>query len=426
MSYVEVHVWNEAGCDFSIDLTRTYGDGKYATGASPWPVLKKGNMMVVHAYPDPELQFAYVNYEPSGAIYKFQVTIDGDGVHWSADGPSYARLGVRTQRISDDFTRIFVGEAYHTHLQPKRVTAAQWSPDRFDVFAIGPGSQLLHTWVDHSITRAHPLKNGMEHRPGYHAWEPVMSALGGVRNVSACAWEPERIDLVAVHDRWGISHIWWNEAEFESEPLDFPATPGPEIAVVAMDVGHLEVIASDATNQLYRRTYRKHKWEPWSLLGRDIPAGVPISATRVNASELGIFVRYDDQLGFVEMRLDVTTGNQAWRNPIFQGPFTPSISAVTSWAPGRTDLFVTSPSNPKVIQHRWRDDADATWSEPEDIKFPYVTPTAIAACSCTPGHLELLALSSTEIVELPYSNGWQRSKDADEWTFIPHGFPPPW
>jgi hypothetical protein len=425
MSYVEVHVWNRAGVDFKLDLAVTYGSGSYEQGAGPWPEFKKGNMFVVHANPDPELQFGYIYYEPSGAIYKFRVTIHDSGkVDAYADGPGYASLDLQVQR-SDNFARVDVFEAYHSHLQPERAAAAKWSDDRFDVFAIGPDSKLVHSWVDDAVTRSVPLKNGMDRVPGFHPWETIVNGLGGVRNVSVCAWEEGRLDVVAVHDRWGLSHIWWDGAEFETEPLELPATPGPEIAVVAMDVGHLEVIATDTTNQLYRRSYSNSHWSTWSVLGRDIPTGMPMSAARVSPTEVGIFVKYDDALGFVEMRLDVATGDLSWPIPTIQGDFTPFCSAVTSWAPGRTDLFVLPLATPKLIQHRWRDDVGAPWSGPEDITFPYVAPSTIAACSSTPGHLDLLALSSNEIVELRYRNGWQ-PLGGGEWTFIPYGFSPPW
>ena len=76
-------------------------------------------------------------------------------------------------------------------------TAVDWSPNRLDVFVVGPDSALYHKWWNGS------------------SWGPSVTEfeyMGGVCNSppTAVAWSPNRLDVFVVGPDSALYHKWWN------------------------------------------------------------------------------------------------------------------------------------------------------------------------------------------------------------------------
>lgn len=79
------------------------------------------------------------------------------------------------------------------------------------------------------------------------------------------------------------------------------------------------------------------------------------------------------------------------------------VPAVTSWSPGRIDLVAQSLVPPARVQHLWYEGAWQTW---EDIGAP-ATVGELALSTWGPGRLDVFTVSNERLIQSTYAGGWQ-------------------
>jgi hypothetical protein len=82
--------------------------------------------------------------------------------------------------------------------------ACSWGPGRLDVFARGPGGEVLHKWWD-----------GQNWSPFESLWMPVRAgteprSLPSTGAIAACSWGVDRLDVFTRAVDGNLYHAWWD------------------------------------------------------------------------------------------------------------------------------------------------------------------------------------------------------------------------
>ena len=89
--------------------------------------------------------------------------------------------------------------------------ATTWGQGRLDLFARGNDNQLYHKWFSNN--------RWSDNRDGFPAgWEPLGGQL--TSDPSAVAWSPNRIDVFAIGPSHDLIHKWWTQKRrFRTPPF---------------------------------------------------------------------------------------------------------------------------------------------------------------------------------------------------------------
>jgi hypothetical protein len=111
---------------------------------------------------------------------------------------------------------------------------------------------------------------------------------GGMRDLAAVSWAPDRIDLFWVDETGALWHQPFDgDTWLAPESLGGTLASGP--AVTAWAVDQLEVFAIFPDGELYDRYWDGESWHPWESLGGDLdPSGQP-AASSWSADRLDVF-----------------------------------------------------------------------------------------------------------------------------------------
>jgi len=136
-------------------------------------------------------------------------------------------------------------------------------------------------------------------------------------------------------------------------------------AAVAMDVGQLQMLASDGAGGLIGKSYGPGGWSPWTSVGRG-PAGHGLGAPAVTSSAPGRLDAFavDKVTGHLLQRSLESGVWSAWSDR-GTGPSGHSVSAptVASWAPGRLDVLARDTVTNRLL-HWW---FNGSWHGPEAL-----------------------------------------------------------
>ncbi len=279
------------------------------------------------------------------------------------------------------------------------IAAASWGPGRLDVFAAGPGGELLHryrvgsgpwlpsgTWEAHDPPPAGPLDG--ELGEGGIRLDPAAVSWGGpTQRIDVFVTAPD--DLAPSQDvvwwkRWdGVAWSGWQKTGAPSVPpaVDASRAGSPSEsaagisapAVASRGPGLLDVFVRGQDGQLYINSYDRSDedndsdgWSGWSspAPGRLTSAPAAVSWDRNNpsldpdAKRLDVFARgADDGL----WHLTRTSGRWgAWRSVGGQLASSPDVA---SWAANRLDVVVRGADN-LLYRTAW----DGGWSGWEHVK----------------------------------------------------------
>lgn len=124
---------------------------------------------------------------------------------------------------------------------------ASWAPGRFDVFAKGTESNLVHDWY------------------GGGFWGGWGSVGGGLYSgPGAVSSTPNRIDIVGRGADNSIVHWWWNGAGWFSDNLGGGTLDDPDISDWGTE--HLDVFLRGGDNNLWHKFWNG-AWSGWELVG---------------------------------------------------------------------------------------------------------------------------------------------------------------
>jgi BNR repeat-containing family member len=188
---------------------------------------------------------------------------------------------------------------------------ASWGPGRLDVLGRDTvTSELLRWWFDGS----------------WHGPQRVARTPGGAFVPTVAAWGPNRLDVFAVTDRGTLAHAWWNG-----------------------------------------------RWNAWESLGLG-PGGVaykaPAAVASWGTSRLDVFAATSGGRTLAH-RWFQGSGSVGWYGPqtlaAGTGPDRLPLTgmAVTSWAPGRLDVFSTNARTHGLL-HTWY---SGRWNGPQHLDF---------------------------------------------------------
>ena len=234
---------------------------------------------------------------------------------------------------------------------------ASWEAGRIDVFARGTGNQLEHKW----------------RTPGggwFSGWEspslgaPLGLSLAG--RPTAVSWGLNRIDVFA---RATDNNLWhryfdgqWRPWENLGAPLG-GLTSDPDVS--SRSSGTLDVFALGLTGTLYQKTF-SGSWSGWTSLGKPLagPLNSHPAAVSWDGGRIDVFVRGPSN-HLYHRWWTTSAGWAAWEN-LCASPhpncYLFSAPDVSSWAPGRLDVFIAGDSvAPHRLYHRWYSSGWSAW-----------------------------------------------------------------
>jgi hypothetical protein len=260
--------------------------------------------------------------------------------------------------------------------------AVSWGPGRIDLFTAGGDNAVWHKWYDNSAwspgttpyweqqygantvqgqavsswgagrldvfevrTSAANTVYQKTFSGGWGSWQPIITLPGSVTIVgkpAAVSWGSGRIDLFVRGSDNALWHTSYQGGSWSSwGSLGGAITSAPSVA--SWGSGHLDVFARGYDNAIWHK-YFLNGWSGWSSIGNAGAGYTPSTAPAAVASGYGhIFVFYSDvNYHLYYKSFDASTGwpagNAGWT---YMGGTTAYAPAVSSWAQGRLDVFIT-------------------------------------------------------------------------------------
>lgn len=269
-----------------------------------------------------------------------------------------------------------------TMLGPPRAVA--WGPDRLDVFCVGTNRALHHkAWDGRAWSE-------WENKGGVCASDPAV-----------CSWGANRLDVFVVGTDGKLYHQWWGGGAWGPSYQGFEDLGGAlwgNPCAVCPGAGRIDVYATGTDGKLQLRRWNGSGWEPWRALGDDqtfnptavVSAGgvvdvfcnavdsnvlhkrwdgarwLPSATTYedlgggtwdgptaiVEGGTLLCYVRGRDNQIYLRTRAAGATTWTDWAALGGNALGTPTQALcgapkAASWGPGRRDVFVKVPADPK-------------------------------------------------------------------------------
>ncbi len=218
-----------------------------------------------------------------------------------------------------------------------------WGRGRLDVFVRDDNLQLAHRWFVGGV---------------WSDWESLGAPAGTIlaSAPSAVAWMSGRIDIFAKGVDASLWHKWYDNGRwYDWEWLGGLITSAPSVASWAP--GRLDVFARGLNGDLVHKWF-SGGWSGWESLGGYLttdPAAVSWGPGRID-----IFVGSVDfsRPGISTMYHKWYDGGRWYDWECLGGSLT-SAPAVSSWAPGRLDVFARGINNDLI--HLWYADRWYNW-----------------------------------------------------------------
>jgi hypothetical protein len=204
------------------------------------------------------------------------------------------------------------------------LTAVSWGAGRLDVFAVGVGGFLEHTFFEAGAT------------VGFAPWE-LLSGPWGFNSVAAACWAPPHIELFGIADGGEVYHLLWDATlksgwqSAESSKRDawgqlvcpipglWSIAPG-SLAAVSTEPYHVSVFAiANADGSVYHNAWfgwgkspSSGRWKGWEPVAGGKAAAEPfaLAATASDTHRVDVFVVGTDKsmwhtYGALENRRDM-------------------------------------------------------------------------------------------------------------------------
>jgi hypothetical protein len=343
------------------------------------------------------------NYRPISP--RGQTTDDMDIVWMHGAYPSYSRFatGLRTQIHTRDITTpaavawaprrldVFARDGQSSALLQKYFsngwsgwvsfgagpgghplgppTVASWAPGRLDVFAVDQvtGQLLQRTYEN-----------------GWRGW--VNRGLGPaghrVAAPAAVSWDRGRIDVLARDEATDELIHFWQSGTTWSGPERLAAGPGGDYvpSVASRGVRRLDVFAVNSAGSLAQFWFDGVRWQGWAGKGRG-PGGAaliqPAAVTSWGPGRLDVFALVTGGRQIAHWWYDAG----AWRGlqGLGTGPDRIQLTglAATSWGTGRLDLFAIDQLRHDLTQTFF----DGTWHDPTRLDFDTMAPVVTTTLS---------------------------------------------
>ena len=225
-----------------------------------------------------------------------------------------------------------------------------------------------------------------------------------------------------------LHHDWHTNLlpTWQEENLGGTLTSAP--TAVSWGSDRLDVFAKGTDNALWHKWWGGGPWSGWESLGGDL---VSNSAPSSPLGGFGPVVT-----SWAPGRLDVFargTDSQLWHRfyaggwsswePL--GGVLASSPGGVSWGPNRIDVFCRGTDTAGAVWHKWWD--GATWNGWESLSAGGTISQGPAATSRGPGDLEVYVLGYPviDLLHLSYSGGWASRAEGQYWaSSTPWGFSP--
>ncbi len=207
-------------------------------------------------------------------------------------------------------------------------SSVSWGENRLDIFSVGNNGAVWHKWWD-----------GRR----WGGWE----SLGGFfsnPSLSSVSWGPNRIDVFGIGTDRALWHQWWDGRRWGRwESLG--GTLDSEPYAVSWGSNRIDVFALGTDKAVWHKWWDGRRWSNWESLGGQFtqpPTAVSDQSNRLNVYGVGT----DGNVW--EIGWD---GNRwsSWQS--LRGPTAASTPSVTSWGPGRVDVFIQGTN--KALWHNW-------------------------------------------------------------------------
>ena len=160
--------------------------------------------------------------------------------------------------------------------------ANDWTqgPNRIDVFAVTPDSNLAHLYWDGSK---------------WFDWENLIGGFFADIAPAAVTWSSNRFDVFAVNMSGNLIHIYWDGSQYRNEDFgtgngeSFVGTP----SVTTWGVGRFDIVALAEDGQYYYKYYGGGNWSPW------YPKGFPPENGLFVSSPASVSCKYSQENSFV-------------------------------------------------------------------------------------------------------------------------------
>jgi YVTN family beta-propeller protein len=274
---------------------------------------------------------------------------------------------------------------------------SSWTPGRLDLFTRGTDNAIWHAF----------------YTGAWSGWESLGPTI--VSDPAAVSWGANRIDLFGVGTDGRVYHKFWGPgwsgwlSELGAPPPGVPAGSGP--AVSSWGPGRLDVFVRGADNAIWHAFYAG-TWSGWESLGTAIVSSPAAISQAVN--HIDLFGAGTDGLIYHKIWNGSTwTGWVSGTGAPPPGVAGGSGQALSSWAPGRLDLYARGADN--AIWHAFYAGA---WSGWESLGTAIVSNPA--AVSQAANHIDLFGTGTDGLI---YHKIWNGSM----WTgwVSSTGAPPP-
>ncbi len=192
----------------------------------------------------------------------FAVGPDGDLLHSSCNGETWSgfeSLGIPTTRSA--------GTQQPTPLAGP-LAACRCGRDRMGVFARGTRGDLILKWWDGAHWSEFASLGSPEVQYDLYPAVNIAASLAGPP--AACSWGPERMDVFARGPGGDLLHKWWDGKDWSKfESLGMPTTGDPDsqripftgpVAACTWGVGRLDVFARALDGNLYHAWWNR-SWD---------------------------------------------------------------------------------------------------------------------------------------------------------------------
>lgn len=209
-------------------------------------------------------------------------------------------------------------------------SATTWGSNRLDVFSVGNDASVWHRWWDGQT---------------WSVWEPLQGQQFATLGLASVAWGPNRLDVFGVGTDRAMWHKSWdgsNWGAWESLKGMWDSDP----VAVSWGPNRIDVFALGMDKAVWHKGWDGTQWGNWQSLGGEftsVPKAVADQPNRLNVYAVGT-----DHVVWQMVGDGSTWG--PWQS--LMGPAVSSTPAVTSWGPGRVDLFVLDTTD-GALWHNW-------------------------------------------------------------------------